>query len=533
MQETLIVLPQQARSPGVYVSNAMFVGVESTYVMAVADGRENWVDFGVNETVVELGIEINVDGEWRVLAAVTTDGKPSVDRNGNVQTATTVRCRLPRSRVPIPQVRAVLQCNSPCEGAVSFVFDDTPLPLQVRQEHHSVTYDSDNEAVATAASSVTVGAFTIAGNADRCLLVGLTTDDASNAADTVVSSITHNSSTAGWASVVIQAHPDAAPTKGQIWRKIAPSAVSSTVAVAMAGACSALGAHALSVYGVHQTTPIGTAVSTTGHGASLTSTSVDVTAVTGDLVYDVVYLFGDAVAGIVTGTAGASQTQRANNLVLNYPPYGNQLILASTEPGVTTTTMSWAISNGGDTWIIHAACPIKTAAVLYTTTVAGVVTEVGTLVKQVNKILLGVITPSGLLGKRVDKGVSGSIALSGILTSAGLYSVLLSGAVVISGVVVKRVDKVVSGVLTVSGVVIRQGGKVLNGVLPVNGVVSKQGMKVVSGVLNGVGSLTVTAIRAVIVGGVISAVGSIVSLFVEGGGVVGGKPFILFRRRKK
>lgn len=360
MSETAVGLPVATRGSAQYEGLPVWVPPWATHVTAIMSGRQEWTRVGVGQTVVDVIIEINRDGQWRVLAGGTTDAQVKYNDDGSVLNETTLYTRLPQQRIPAPQIRGVLRCASLCTIGVEFVFNDRPLPRVKRQEHHSVTYDSDGEAGGTGLASVTIGSFTVANNANRCLMVGVVTRDTVEA-DAVVSSITHNSSTSGWVSVISVPHPSEAGRTSQIHRKLAPSAVASTVLVTMAGTCSELGAHAMSVYDVDQTTPIGTAVSVTHRVDSLTLTTLDVTAAANDLVYDVVYLYDDSGSPTVTGTAGAGQTERANLVIATYGG-ARALLLTSTEAGAATVTMSWAITGQGDTWCIQAACPIKAAA---------------------------------------------------------------------------------------------------------------------------------------------------------------------------
>lgn len=358
MFDDVVVLENELRQPGVFIGEAVWVPAEATYVTAVMSDRDKWLQFGVDETVVELIVEVNVDGMWKVLGGCTTDASKFTGKDGKLKDKTTLSCVLPRDRIPVPQVRGVLRCASPCEGAVTLVFDDAPVSRRVKQEHHSVTYDNDGEATsATTVSSITIGAFAVGNNTDRCMVVGAVAY-AGTAANNVVSTISHNGSTTGWASVISRVGPAGNPNnRSSMWRKVAPDVATVTVVVTMVGVCDELGVNATSVYGVDQTTPMGTGAGADGVSTDPTAT-VNVSAATGDMVYDAVYAYG---SGTFVATAGASQTPRANTLIEDYGGNAKAYILASTEPGATTVTMSWTLTGGNTEWVT-VACAIKASA---------------------------------------------------------------------------------------------------------------------------------------------------------------------------
>jgi len=347
-----IILTRIRRQPGTYLGTVVTPPVDATYVTVVADSRSLWTPRGVRAIVLSMQLEVFQDGAWIILGGFTAGAEPKMDKEGQPLDASSVRVRLPRNRSTQPEIRTVLECASACTSAVHLLFDDVPLPVRPLQEHQSVTYDNDNEAVGTNVTSVTIGAFAVGNNANRCMLVGCASYDPT-AGDSLISTINHNGSTAGWASVITDTGPGATTDRSSIWRKVAPDVATATVVVTVGGTCNELGANALSVYDVDQTTPIAGAVSAEGTASPASRT---VAAVTNDLVYDAVYSYG---ALTHVGVVGASQTQRANNVVATYGG-ARTLFLASTEPGVTTTTMSWTITDS-DEWV-QTACAIKAAA---------------------------------------------------------------------------------------------------------------------------------------------------------------------------
>ena len=346
------LLPADLYTPGEHVSAPCWVEPTATHVTLVLEGRPQWQRLGIGSDVLTVSIEVNTHGIWDILGGCSTDSQEKYDRTGTLCTATKVRVRLPRCRIPQPQVRIHLKCFSPCEAAGMLVFDDQPVPVHPLIAHHSVSYDNDNEAVATEVTSLTIGAFAVGNNAQRCMLVGFISYD-STAGDSVIASVSHNGSTTGWASVITELGPGSTTDRASIWRKVAPDAVTATVVITTGGTCSELGGNALSVYGVDQTTPIAGATSAEG---TTSQPSLNVAAATGDLVYDVMYAYGGLTD---SGVAGASQIERTNAIVYTY--IGAQtLVLASTEPGAATVTMSWTLTNITE-WV-QVACAIKAAA---------------------------------------------------------------------------------------------------------------------------------------------------------------------------
>ena len=349
------IFPRLRRQPGGYTSREVTLPADATYLTAIADSRALWDPRGARETVLSLEVQAFVEGAWIVLGGFTTDASVKLAKDGSMLAASSIRVRLPRTRAGTPPVRTLLQCASACTGAVTLIFDDLPPPVRQAQEHRSVTYDNDNEVVGGAVNSVTIGAFAVGNNANRCMLVGQAAYD-SAAGDTVISTINHNGSTAGWASVITDTGPGGTTNRASIWRKIAPDAVSSTVVVTCVGTCTELAANALSVYDVDQTTPTAGAVAAEGTSSPATG---NVSAATDDLVYDATYFYGASQTWTVA--EGAGQTARANLNIITYSGAASK-IGCSTEPGAATVTMSWANDTGAMEEWVKVACAIKVAA---------------------------------------------------------------------------------------------------------------------------------------------------------------------------
>jgi hypothetical protein len=130
---------------------------------------------------------------------------------------------------------------------------------------------------------------------------------------------------------------------------VAPSTGSNTFTVNYSNSgsnCYDQAIAGISLTGVDQTTPIGTAATATG----LTSTpTVTVTSAANEMVVDVA-----ASSTTLTFAVGAGQTQRANLTGGSAFMY----LLSSTEPGAASTTMSW--TGTGSAWQWSAmATPFK------------------------------------------------------------------------------------------------------------------------------------------------------------------------------
>ena len=189
-----------------------------------------------------------------------------------------------------------------------------------------------------------VGPFTWAhtcSDTDRLLRVTVSHFDSSDA----VTDITYN-------GVALTAVPGGATTNGQCWITayylIAPDTGTHDIVVTVAGNVFDLGAGAISYNDVHQTVPLGTAVTATGTG---TTPTVDVSSAADELVDDGLVIIHDGTLSV-----GAGQTQRWNAIAT----FGFIKYAGSTEVGAASTTMSWSNSSS-QTWAI-VAVPIKPTA---------------------------------------------------------------------------------------------------------------------------------------------------------------------------
>ncbi len=132
----------------------------------------------------------------------------------------------------------------------------------------------------------------------------------------------------------------------EMWRLIAPgTGASVTAEVNLDVAMNNWGFFVITFTGVHQTTPLGTAVNGTGVSSD---PSIVVLSETGGLVVDVVANSGAA------STAGTGQTQRFQQ-ALSQEGRG----MGSEEAGAASVTMSW---NNGVRWA-QVGVPLKEAGV--------------------------------------------------------------------------------------------------------------------------------------------------------------------------
>lgn len=120
----------------------------------------------------------------------------------------------------------------------------------------------------------------------------------------------------------------------RIFRRTAPTATTANVVFTWAGG-NHMRAICAAYSGVDQTTPED-AVQTTDGTSGNTSSSVNVSSATGDMVMDAVVSSAGAVF-----TVGAGQTEI--NQMTTDTGAGHQGIASSYESGSTTTTMSWAL----------------------------------------------------------------------------------------------------------------------------------------------------------------------------------------------
>ena len=197
----------------------------------------------------------------------------------------------------------------------------------------AVSLDNTTTGSTTSGSSLTV-AHTTGSNANRLMLVGISSGDKS------VSSVTYGG------VLLTLVGTKSSGGKGAyniyLYRLINPASGNANVVVNFSGSPSKGAVVGVTTYsGVNQTTPLGTFASATG---TSTSPSVTVSSATGELIQDVVSL-KDATLS----SAGAGQTIRWNIATSSNLKGG----AGSTKSGAASTSMSWTGSQS-KSWIIGA-----------------------------------------------------------------------------------------------------------------------------------------------------------------------------------
>lgn len=189
-------------------------------------------------------------------------------------------------------------------------------------------------------SSNGAGPFTWAhtcSGSDRLLRVTTSHFDSSD----IVTGVTYN-------GVALTAVPSGSTNNGQYYITayylVAPDTGTHDIVVTTTGSVFDFGAGAVSYTDVHQTIPLGTAVTATG---TSTTPSVTVSSAADELVDD-----GLVIIHSGTLSVGAGQTQRWNAIAGGFIKYAG-----STEGGAASTTMSWSNSSS-QAWAI-VAVPIK------------------------------------------------------------------------------------------------------------------------------------------------------------------------------
>jgi hypothetical protein len=202
----------------------------------------------------------------------------------------------------------------------------------------AITFDIAASDQGTSGTVETVS-ITIANNANRFLFVGV---GLSASTPGTVSGITFNGSplTPIWEVFNGGNH------RCEGWYIKAPDAGTHDIQVTFSGAADEWAIGGVSLYGVDQTTPIGTPAEASDDASS--TATVNVGSADGELVVDCVYGLATAIA------AGANQDTRWEEENIGGNSGGS-----STEPGQTTVTMSWTTFS--DEWAIGAVS-VKPAA---------------------------------------------------------------------------------------------------------------------------------------------------------------------------
>jgi len=206
----------------------------------------------------------------------------------------------------------------------------------------AIGYDNANSVIGTGLSSITIPAFAVAG-ADRCIVVGV---NGVKGTATSTSSVVRNGSETFT--------PDWNVTNVSGWEQhnsghhfANPATGSYSIVVTLAAITDYIAAGAISLTGVHQTTPVGTPETASGTG---TTASVTVTAADDEWLVDMCGVEANAI------TVGADQTARVeiDDATSSFSSIGMSHQLGS----VAGDVMTWTCASVD--WVIGAV-PIKPA----------------------------------------------------------------------------------------------------------------------------------------------------------------------------
>jgi hypothetical protein len=131
--------------------------------------------------------------------------------------------------------------------------------------------------------------------------------------------------------------------RASMWYLVAPASGTATVTVTLAGSAAVIGG-AVSLSGVDQTAPLGTAVSANGTSAS---PSVTVSSATTQLVIDTMATNGDG--GPQSAAGGQTEEWNTGTGTSGGDARGG----GSTQPGAASVTMSWTL-NASKSWALCA-----------------------------------------------------------------------------------------------------------------------------------------------------------------------------------
>ena len=187
-----------------------------------------------------------------------------------------------------------------------------------------IIHDANSSGSVITNSVLTVSHTVGTTHGSRCLIVGVAVKDAS---ETTPSSVTFN-------SVAMTQIGSTVTKTGEsisLWRLVNPATGANDIVATFGTTCDEISLGGISLYGVDQTTPVGT--SANAHGSDTTPT-VNVTTVKDDFVIDIVLQIG--AGGL---TAGSGQTERAD---FGVQPNGE---MSSEEASGTSTTMDWTQSS--------------------------------------------------------------------------------------------------------------------------------------------------------------------------------------------
>jgi hypothetical protein len=201
----------------------------------------------------------------------------------------------------------------------------------------AIAFDNANSVQGAAVANLTTGAWTIAGS-DRLLVAGMSWGDST---PTTYSAIKWGGS--GGVTVTQEGSTLSAGSfhRVALARLIAPVAASQTLYGEVGASQNEICLGGVSFTGVDQATPLGTAATATGSGASNTfTTTVNVSSAAGEVVIDISYAgTTEGDSNTCTIAVGALQTMRWEQENIG-PGSGFSAGTQSTEDGAASVTMS-------------------------------------------------------------------------------------------------------------------------------------------------------------------------------------------------
>lgn len=208
----------------------------------------------------------------------------------------------------------------------------------------AVTYDTDT--TSQNAGTDTTDSFTHTIGAGSNVYVGVCVTTRGGGA---VTGVQINGGAATWRATG-DTTASGSDVKVEYWDRVLGSTTGGVTIAPTITSNDAFRTTAFSLFGVDQTTPVGTAQSTQGASTSL---SVNVSSAAGEVV---VSCLAVGTSGTSSLTVGAGQTEQWVNTVDN----NNTFEQGSTEPGGATVTMSHSWTGGNYSGLV--AVPVKAAA---------------------------------------------------------------------------------------------------------------------------------------------------------------------------
>jgi len=162
--------------------------------------------------------------------------------------------------------------------------------------------------------------------------------------------------------------------------------------------------------------------------------------------------------------------------------------------------------------------PSVISGATYNQSIAGSITPSGIISKKVAKILLGSALLTGLIIKKVSKVFSGSTAPSSTLVASTGLSQAISGTISMSGAISRKIGKGLIGSITILGDITKKISKFLIGSMTPSGNISKKTSRllIASTTLVGVATVafttTETTIGSIAMSGIVAGIKGIAQL---------------------